>query len=254
MGLLTPSGIYADKTAARFFRSLSTTGRVGGLFEFENRRLGTELPPFFPDVDSRFKFCALIFGGDERRFDQTTCAFFLHDTRAVGDPQRCLPLTPDDFARVNPNTGTAPVFRTRRDADVTRRIYANHPILVDRSGGEERRDLGHDGPPFTWDQDERRHLRARLDALYFRLYGLSREHAAYVLDTFPIVRRHDEAAFGSYRTRTLVLAYITPSPPATRNGRGVVVSTIATVLDGTADTLSDRRGGPSRLPSWKSQP
>ena len=49
------------------------------------------------------------------------------------------PLTPTDFSRVNPNTGTAPVFRTRRDADITRRIYENHPVLVDRSGTEERR-------------------------------------------------------------------------------------------------------------------
>ena len=79
VGLLTPSGIYADKTAARFFKSVSTSGRVGGLFDFENRRLGTDLPPFFPDVDSRFKFCALILGGEERRFDQTECAF-LPDT------------------------------------------------------------------------------------------------------------------------------------------------------------------------------
>ena len=50
VGLLTPSGIYADKTAARFFKSVSTSGRVGGLFDFENRRLGTELPPYFARV------------------------------------------------------------------------------------------------------------------------------------------------------------------------------------------------------------
>ena len=70
------------------------------------------------------------------------------------------------------------------------------------------RDLGYDGPPFTWDEEERRHLRARLDALYFHLYGLDREDADYVLGTFPIVRKQDEAAFGSYRTRDLVLAYM----------------------------------------------
>ena len=70
------------------------------------------------------------------------------------------------------------------------------------------RDLGYDGPPFIWDEEERRHLRARLDALYFHLYGLSREDAGYVLETFPIVRRQDEAAFGSYRTRDLILAYM----------------------------------------------
>ena len=70
------------------------------------------------------------------------------------------------------------------------------------------RDLGYVGPPFKWDTEERRHLRARLDALYFHLYGLSREDTGYVLDTFPIVRRKDEAEFGSYRTRELVLAYM----------------------------------------------
>ncbi len=438
VGLLTPSGIYADKTAARFFKSVSTNGRVGGLFDFENRRLGTDLPPFFPDVDSRFKFCALIFGGEDRRFYETKCAFFLHDTKELHDEDRCFPLTPKDFARVNPNTGTAPVFRTRRDAEITRRIYERHPVLVDHSGSEERKvwpvkyvrmfdmandshlfrtaeqlesegfypvesnhwkraqelylplyqgrmihqfdhransvkynpdntinpylsvavttaehanpafspmsqywvlekeiyanmpkslgwtiayrriarptdvrtmiaaavpkiglsdsvfilmpeedfsathaclvianlnshcfdyvtrhkmpgtnlswfiveqlpviapadydrlfgaktardlvrdhvlrltytahdmapfahDLGYDGPPFVWNEEERRHLRARLDALYFHLYGLTREDAEYILDTFPIVRKEDEAAFGHYRTRDLILAYM----------------------------------------------
>ena len=439
VGLLTPSGIYADKTAARFFKSVSTSGRVSGLFDFENRRLGTGLPHFFPDVDSRFKFCVLAFGGEERRFDETECAFFLHDTEIINDPERCFPLAPKDFARVNPNTGTAPVFRSRRDAEITRRIYERHPVLVDRSGGGERktwpvryrtmfhmtndshlfrtaeqldaegfypvegnrwkkgeamylplyegkmvqafdhraasvvvnpdnlnrpaqpreataeehadpnwvpdsqflvgvshanwprdlgwfvgfkdvtaptnvrtviaavirstaagntlpllmpegdettryknnawlwvtclnsfaldfaarqkvqgqhlnwfvveqlpvippddydkrfgdktareivrdhvleltytahdmepfaRDLGYEGPPFVWNDEDRRHLRARLDALYFHLYGLSREDAAYVMDTFPIVRRDDEKRFGKYRTKEMVLAYM----------------------------------------------
>ena len=51
-----------------------------------------------------------------------------------------------------------------------------------------------------------RHLRARLDALYFHLYGLSRDDAGYVLDTFPIVRREDDKAFGHYRTKALIPA------------------------------------------------
>ena len=133
VGLLTPSGIYADKTAAPFFQSVSTRGHIAGLFDFENRKI------FFKDVESRFKFCALICGGTDRTFAETRCAFFLHDTAAIADAERCFPLTADDFARVNPNTGTAPVFRTRRDADVTRRMYERHPVLVDRSRGAERK-------------------------------------------------------------------------------------------------------------------
>ena len=131
VGLLTPSGIYADRTAANFFRSISTGGRIAGLYDFENRKV------FFPDVDSRFKFCALIFGGSDRRFSETECAFFLHDAAGINDPERCFPLAPDDFSLVNPNTGTAPIYRTKRDAEITRRIYAEHPILVDRSQGGE---------------------------------------------------------------------------------------------------------------------
>ena len=113
VGLLTPSGIYADKTASTFFKSLSTHGRISGLYDFENKKI------FFKDIHASFKFCAFIFGGEDRRFVQTDCAFFLHGTETIDDPDRCFPLTPDDFARVNPNTGTAPVFRTRRDAEIT---------------------------------------------------------------------------------------------------------------------------------------
>ena len=39
VGLLTPSGIYADKTAARFFKSVSTSGHLASLFDFENRKI-----------------------------------------------------------------------------------------------------------------------------------------------------------------------------------------------------------------------
>jgi len=70
------------------------------------------------------------------------------------------------------------------------------------------RDLGFDGLPFVWEAEDRRHRMARLDALFFRLYGLDRDEAGYVLDTFPIVRAADEAAFGRYRTRDLVLGYM----------------------------------------------
>ena len=70
------------------------------------------------------------------------------------------------------------------------------------------RDLGYEGPPFIWDEEERRHLRARLDALHFHLYGINRDEAKYILSTFPIVQREDEAEFGIYRTRDLILAYM----------------------------------------------
>jgi hypothetical protein len=104
VALLTPSGIAADKGAAEFFRSLSGTGRLGALFDFENRKV------FFPDVHASFKFCTLVFGGLTRMFAETRCAFYLHQLAELDDPARVLVLTADDFLRVNPNTGAAPIF------------------------------------------------------------------------------------------------------------------------------------------------
>lgn len=130
VGLLVPSGIAADLSAADFFREIATTGRLAALFDFENRRTRLQLDPFFPDVDSRFKFAALIVGGPERRFPAAACAFFAQGAEEAEGA--ALALTPADFAAVNPNTGTAPVFRTARDAEITLGIYRRVPVLVDR--------------------------------------------------------------------------------------------------------------------------
>jgi hypothetical protein len=80
------------------------------------------------------------------------------------------------------------------------------------------RDLGHDGPPFAWDEDRRAQLRAELDAWYARAYGLTRDELRYVLDpadvkgpdypseTFRVLKKNEIARFGEYRTARLVLA------------------------------------------------
>ena len=107
-------------------------------------------------------------------------------------------IAPDDYDR---KFGGRTARELVRD-HVLRLTYTAHDM------SPFARDLDYDGPPFTWDEEERRHLRARLDALYFHLYGLDREDAGYVLDTFPIVRREDEKSSGSYRTREMVLAYM----------------------------------------------
>ena len=135
VGLLTPSGIASDKTASRFFKGVATEGRLRALYDFENRRTRYDAPPFFPDVDSRFKFCAFV-ASPAPAATPANCAFFLQDVSELDDPDRCFPLTAGAFARVNPNTGTAPIFRTRRDAELTTAIYSRMPVLVNRSSGE----------------------------------------------------------------------------------------------------------------------
>ncbi|MDI9334112.1 MAG: hypothetical protein QM533_07015 [Cytophagales bacterium] len=141
VALITPSGIAADKGAAAFFKSISSTGKLHALFDFENRKV------FFPDVDSRFKFCALVFGKTPRMtMDEppqalpSRCAFYLHSLDELDhNPKRTLLLSSQDFDRVNPNTGAAPIFRNRRDADITLKLYAQHPVLVQRGTSSKAR-------------------------------------------------------------------------------------------------------------------
>ena len=136
IGLLVPSGIASDKTAAKFFKGVATEGRLKTLYDFENGRQGRTGGPFFPDVHRSFKFCALVASPSPTEY-AAQCAFFLHDVSDLLQEGVRFLLSAEDFARVNPNTGTAPIFRSKRDADLTTAIYSNAVPLVDRSSGTE---------------------------------------------------------------------------------------------------------------------
>jgi hypothetical protein len=110
-----------------------------------------------------------------------------------------LPLIrPEQFEQTLGKTKIADFVR----GEVLRLSYTAHDLAP------FARDMGYDGAPFKWDEADRRHRLARLDALFFHLYGLSRDDAAYILDTFPIVREQDEKAHGRYLTKDLILAYM----------------------------------------------
>ena len=54
----------------------------------------------------------------------------------MNDRERVFALTPEDIALINPNTRTCPVFRTRTDAELTKKIYQRVPVLVNETTGE----------------------------------------------------------------------------------------------------------------------
>lgn len=127
-GVIVPTGIATDATTAPFFAHLVETRRLARLVDFENRAR------LFPDVDSRMKFVLLTLGRDE---SEAQFAFFLTDPAQLAEAERNFTLSPETIARLNPNTRTAPVFRSRADAELTAKIYANAPVLIDEAGGEE---------------------------------------------------------------------------------------------------------------------
>ena len=60
-------------------------------------------------------------------------AFFLLDTTDLDDADRVFALSPEEITLLNPNTGTLPIFRSRRDADLTAAIYRRVPVLWDET-------------------------------------------------------------------------------------------------------------------------
>ncbi len=127
VGLLVPSGIATDNTTRGFFSDLMESKTLAALYDFENRKL------IFPDVDGRFKFSVLLMNGAKARHEHASFIFFAHSVKDLADTNRHIALSPKDLKLLNPNTRTCPIFRTRRDANLTKQIYRRVPILVDES-------------------------------------------------------------------------------------------------------------------------
>lgn len=126
-GLIVPTGIATDASTAPFFGHLVSRQRLAGLVDFENRE------KLFAAVDSRMKFCLLTIGSGVA---EAGFAFFLTDPAQLEQAERRFTLSPAQIARINPNTKTAPVFRARRDAELTAAIYDRVPVLIDENKGD----------------------------------------------------------------------------------------------------------------------
>jgi len=123
-GVVVPTGIATDDTTKAFFADPVERASLVSLYDFENRE------GLFPAVDSRMKFCLLTLSGPGRPVaGGAEFAFFCHQVADLADPQRRFVLSAADLALLNPNTRTCPVFRSRRDAEMTKAVYRRVPVL-----------------------------------------------------------------------------------------------------------------------------
>jgi hypothetical protein len=124
-GFIVPTGIATDDSTKYYFAKISGSSLVS-LYDFENRE------GIFPAVHRMTKFCLLSLGDD-------SCAdlsFFLTNTSQLTDNRRHFKLLREEFALLNPNTRTCPVFRSEKDAELTKKIYRQVPVLI-RDGATE---------------------------------------------------------------------------------------------------------------------
>ncbi|WP_250122221.1 DUF559 domain-containing protein [Chroococcidiopsis sp. CCMEE 29] len=127
VGVIVPTGIATDDTYKKFFGDLTQKQILASLYDFENR------DKLFSAVDSRMKFSLLAISG--KPIKQGNFSFFLTQPRQLENQSRVFQLSPQDIALLNPNTLTCPIFRTRADAELTKKIYQRVPILENERTG-----------------------------------------------------------------------------------------------------------------------
>ncbi|MFW6046651.1 MAG: hypothetical protein ACOCP4_02530, partial [Candidatus Woesearchaeota archaeon] len=196
-GIIIPTGIATDDTNKDFFANLVENNSLVSLFDFENRK------KLFPEVDSRQKFCLLsTSGGELEKGYEAQFAFFLHDVLDLMDKRRVFTLSREDFLNINPNTKTCPVFRTKQDAELTKKIYSYVPVLINEDKNQNPWEVSFKQGLFNMSSDS--HLFKEEGTLInegFKLYGnryLNDEGEIYLPLYESKMIWHYDHRFGSY--------------------------------------------------------
>ena len=122
-GFIVPSGIATDATTKDYFQAIMRTRALRSMWEFENEGF------FTAGKGHMLRFSLTTLSG---RGDPSTPADFLFQGQAisdVGDPERHFSLSAEDIETISPNTGTCPIFRTKRDAAIALGIYRRAGVL-----------------------------------------------------------------------------------------------------------------------------
>jgi hypothetical protein len=127
VGCIVPTGIATDDSTKQFFADLVDTRSLVSLYSFwEVRRI-------FVGTDQRQSFCLLTLTGRSTDVETAWFVFDAHSVEDLADSERRFTLTPNDIALLNPNTRTCPIFRSQRDAEITKGIYRRMPVLFRQS-------------------------------------------------------------------------------------------------------------------------
>ena len=131
VGCIVPSGVATDNTTQFFFRDLTDSMTLVSLFSFINEA------KLFPGIDHRVSFALLTISGNIGGWPEANFAFGVYRTEDLQQEDRHFSLSSQDIALLNPNTRTCPIFRSKRDKEITLRIYENVPVLIKEGPLEE---------------------------------------------------------------------------------------------------------------------
>jgi hypothetical protein len=118
-GVIVPTGIATDNSTKGYFESITSKGLLISLISFENEAF------IFKEIHHAFKFCLLTLRGDESKLPSSQFAFYIRHLHQLANPERHFTLTSNDIALLNPLSRTCPIFRSRADAYLTKKIYSH---------------------------------------------------------------------------------------------------------------------------------
>ena len=121
LGIIVPTAIATDSFNQDFIRDVMQNGNLVSLFDFENRKA------LFPGIHRAYKFCLLVLS--KTKVKEAKFVFYALDVDDIKDNIRQFTIKADELLKINPNTLTIPVFRTRFDAELTSKIYSRIPVL-----------------------------------------------------------------------------------------------------------------------------
>ncbi|ONC55969.1 hypothetical protein AQ919_18160 [Burkholderia pseudomallei] len=130
-GFIVPTGIATDDSTKAYFEAVSQHRRLVALYSFENEEF------VFPAVHHAMKFALLVTTGESGTNAAAQLVHFARQVDYLYDSRRRFTLTPDEFGLINPNTRTCPVFRSERDAALTKKLYRAAPVLIKEAVTDE---------------------------------------------------------------------------------------------------------------------
>ena len=122
-GAVLPSGICSDDSNKRLFSAMVNGGILKSFLSFENEE------KLFPGIDHRIKFALVTLG----QSNNPDFSFYHRSSQSANDERRHFTLTAEDFALINPNTLTAPIFRSKADAELAKMVYRKVGVLWDEA-------------------------------------------------------------------------------------------------------------------------
>ena len=120
-GVIVPTGIATDSSTSAFFSALVARNQLAALYSFY------EVRKWFTDTDDRKPFCIFVVA---RHKGAIPVVFNIQRMDDIYEEERRVLLGVDDFAFLNPNTLTAPLFRARADRVLTGKLYRAASVLI----------------------------------------------------------------------------------------------------------------------------